>query len=74
MANMPHVFKDRDVQRVIKAARSAGLDPVSVEVDVKTGRIKVTGSKSDAPNAPGSADTSVLVRLDDVTTAQIVGG
>jgi hypothetical protein len=48
MANMLHKFKDRDVQRVIKAARSAGLDPVAVEVDPKTGRIKVTGSKGEA--------------------------
>jgi hypothetical protein len=41
MANMLHKFKDRDVQRVIKAARSAGLDPAAVEVDPHTGRIKV---------------------------------
>jgi hypothetical protein len=45
MANRLHAFKDRDVQRVIKAARSAGLDPVAVEVDPKTGRIKVTTGK-----------------------------
>jgi hypothetical protein len=38
---MLHKFKDRDVQRVIKAARSAGLDPGAVEVDPHTGRIKV---------------------------------
>jgi hypothetical protein len=41
MANMPHRFKHRDVQRVIKAARSAGLDPASVEVDPHSGRIRV---------------------------------
>ena len=31
--HMPHRFKDRDVQPLIKAALSAGLDPVGVEVD-----------------------------------------
>jgi hypothetical protein len=41
MANMLHKFKDRDVQRLIKAARSAGLDPAAIEVDPHTGRIKV---------------------------------
>ena len=46
VANAVHKFKDRDVQRVIKAARSAGLDPVAVEVDPKTGRIRVISSKA----------------------------
>jgi hypothetical protein len=46
MANMLHKFKDRDVQRVIKAARSAGLDPAAVEVDPHTGRIKVHSGSS----------------------------
>jgi hypothetical protein len=41
MANQIHKFRDRDVQRLIKAARSAGLDPGCVEVDPHTGRIKV---------------------------------
>jgi len=36
VANKPHPFKDRDIRRVIKAARSAGLDPASVTVDPKT--------------------------------------
>jgi hypothetical protein len=34
-------FKDRDVRRLIKAARAEGLNPTAVEVDVKAGRIRV---------------------------------
>lgn len=41
MTNRPHKFLDRDVRRVIKAARAAGLDPAAVEVDPNTGKIKV---------------------------------
>ena len=58
MANKVHAFKDRDVQRVIKAARSAGLEPVSVEVDPHTGRIKVTTNKAATePNTRHAGDT-----------------
>jgi hypothetical protein len=45
MANKTHRFKDTDVKRVIKAARAAGLDG-TVEVDTKTGKIKVIGDKA----------------------------
>jgi hypothetical protein len=57
MANMIHKFRDRDIQRVLKACRSAGLDPVAVEVDPNTGRIKVTGRKGEAssPQNPWDA-------------------
>jgi len=48
--NMPHAFKDRDVQRLIKAARSAGLNPGSVTIDLKGGIITVHG-KADGPNS-----------------------
>jgi hypothetical protein len=46
VANALHAFKDRDIKRVIRAARAAGLDPTSVEVDPKTGKIKVMGNKA----------------------------
>jgi hypothetical protein len=46
---MPHAFKDRDIRRLVKAAKAAGIDPVAIEVDLKAGRIKVTGDKSEAP-------------------------
>jgi len=48
--NMRHAFKDRDVQRLIKAARSAGLDPGSVTIDLKGGTITVHG-KADGPDS-----------------------
>jgi hypothetical protein len=51
VVNKPHVFKDRDVQRVIKAARSAGLAPTGVEVNLETRTIKVTGDASGKPLA-----------------------
>jgi hypothetical protein len=54
MANQIHAYKDRDIKRVVKAARSAGLDPTAVEVDTKTGKIKVFssgGSESEAAKA-----------------------
>ncbi len=44
MANQVHAFKDRDIRRVVKAARSAGIQPTAIEVDPKTGRIRVIGS------------------------------
>ena len=43
----PAAFKDRDVRRLIKAVRAEGLNPTSVEVDVKAGRIRVISGKSD---------------------------
>ncbi len=45
MANQVHAYKDRDIKRVVKAARLAGLNPTAVEVDPKTGKIKVYGGK-----------------------------
>ena len=48
-ARQPRAFRDRDVRRLIKAARAAGLNPTVVEVDVKAGRIRVcTGKPDDA--------------------------
>jgi hypothetical protein len=48
MGNKPHRFLDRDVQRAIRAARSAGLDPGAVEINPRTGLIRVIGSKAAA--------------------------
>jgi hypothetical protein len=47
-------FKDRDVRRLIKAARAAGLNPTVVEVDIKAGRIRVSSGKPD--EAGGALD------------------
>jgi hypothetical protein len=54
VANMPHKFRDRDVKRVIRAARAAGLEPVAVEVDPLSGRITVTTSKSSVSSSSDS--------------------
>jgi hypothetical protein len=56
MANQVHAFKDRDIQRVIKAARSAGLDPVEVEVDPRTGKIKAISKAAVAASEQNSLD------------------
>ena len=51
VANKLHKFKDSDVQRVIKAAKSAGLEPTGVEVNPVTGAIRViTGKTVEAAN------------------------
>jgi hypothetical protein len=67
--NMPHAFKDRDVQRLIKAARAAGLDPGSVTVDLKTRRITVHGkaAHAGAVDAPAE-DNAASNPWDEVLT------
>jgi hypothetical protein len=57
VANMPHKFKDRDVRRLIKSAREAGLDVGRVSVNPHTGDISVIArqpgeaSADDTPEA-----------------------
>jgi hypothetical protein len=46
MSRAPTRFKQNDVLRVLRAARAAGLDVASVEVDA-AGRIVVTTTNSD---------------------------
>jgi hypothetical protein len=60
VANALYRFKDRDVQRVIRAVRLAGLSLVAVEVDPYTGRIKVHTLPASSPAAAqsGSEPTS----------------
>jgi hypothetical protein len=48
MGNLPHAYKDRDIKRVIKAARDAGIDPSGVRVNPKTGEITVIGRSTSA--------------------------
>jgi hypothetical protein len=38
MANQPHAFKHRDVVRIVKAARAAGVDVNQVTVDLTPAR------------------------------------
>jgi hypothetical protein len=50
MANRVHAFRDRDIKRVIHAARAAGLAVDQVSVDPHSGVITVGPSKPDAPS------------------------
>jgi hypothetical protein len=43
----PNAFKERDVRRLIKAARAAGINPTAIEVNVRAGLIRVISGKSD---------------------------
>jgi hypothetical protein len=70
VTNQVHVFKDRDVQRVIKAARSAGLNPAAVEVDVTTGRIKVIGG---SPATDKAAEIENMTAFSSDHTAGMTG-
>jgi hypothetical protein len=51
MVNMVHAWKDRDAKRLIKAARSAGLEPgqFTVELNTRTGLVRVV-THSDKPD------------------------
>jgi hypothetical protein len=46
MPNATHQFKDRDLQRAIRAARAAGLDPVAVTVNPRSGAITVHDARA----------------------------
>jgi hypothetical protein len=50
MANRLQTFKNRDITRVIKAARAAGVDVKAVTVDPHTGKITVAQDGSGEPN------------------------
>jgi hypothetical protein len=56
VANQIHAFKDRDVRRLVKAARAAGLNPTTIEVDIKASRIRVSSIEHDAAPAPNEWD------------------
>ena len=42
MAKRPALFKQYDLQRALRAAKSAGLEVKHVEIDPVTGRIIIT--------------------------------
>ena len=46
MANTIHKFKDRDVKRIIKASRLAGLVDADYEVDPSTGKVRIITKSS----------------------------
>jgi len=61
LPNRPHAFNHRDVVRVVKAARAAGVDVKAVAVNPHTGEITVTaqGEPTSAIN-PWDAETAKL--------------
>lgn len=48
MANQPHTFEDRDVVRIVRAARKSGVYVTWVSVNMRSGVIAV-GTKDTAP-------------------------
>ena len=48
MGRAPSLFRQRDMARAIKAAKSGGLDVTRVEVDVKTGHFVLVVKNEDA--------------------------
>ena len=63
MANQPHAFKHRDVVRVVKAARAAGVDVDQVTVDPHTGEITV-GARLPANGTTNPLDDWMANRAD----------
>ena len=61
MANRVHAFKDRDIRRVVKAARAVGVDVGQVTVNAVTGAITV------GP-APGDGASGIANPWDEVLT------
>ena len=60
MSNKPHVYKDRDIKRIVKAVRASGERVARVEVDPRTGKIAIITGKPEA-NAEEPSATSHLV-------------
>jgi hypothetical protein len=63
MANQVHKFKHRDVVRVVKAARAAGVDVDQVTVDPHTGEITV-GARLPANGTTNPLDDWMANRAD----------
>ena len=50
LPNRPHKFKDRDIVRVVKAAKAAGVNVKAVVVDPHSGLITVQGGDGTEPD------------------------
>jgi hypothetical protein len=50
MANRTHAYKHRDVVRIVRAARAAGVDVEAVTVDPHSGAITVGPAQGEAAN------------------------
>jgi hypothetical protein len=64
MANRVHTFKHRDVMRVVKAARAAGVEVGQVTVNPTTGAITVGPAPKDSGANP--LDQWIESRADQV--------
>lgn len=71
--NKVHTFRDRDLKRIVKAARAVGIDPTAVEVDTKTGKIKIFSSDRKADGDVNYFDQEAE-RLRHKTTEAPSGG
>ena len=57
MGNRPHCFKHRDVVRIVRAARAAGLEVEQVTVNIRDGTITAGAAQgADGPNEPNAWD------------------
>jgi hypothetical protein len=65
MANRVHTFKHRDVMRVVKAARAAGVEVGQVTVNPTTGAITVGPAPKDN-GAANPLDKWIESRADQV--------
>jgi hypothetical protein len=50
LPNRPRKFKDRDIIRIVKAARTAGVDVKTVMVDPRSGVVTVRGGDDTVPD------------------------
>jgi hypothetical protein len=66
MVNQPHKFKDRDIQRVVRAARRAGIDVARVEVNPRTGEIAAVARQPGEP--PKDNGAGIINPWDEVLT------
>jgi hypothetical protein len=64
VVNRPHAFKHRDVVRIVKAARAAGVNVDQVTVDPHTGKITVAQGEN-APATPNAWDEVLSTDAED---------
>ena len=61
---MPRSFRQADITRALRAAKAAGLDIASYEIDPQTGRIVVTTQTGETVTEPMNAVDTWLAKHD----------